>query len=61
MTRRLMVARMMHGFARPQPQDRPAAPPAYAHNQQNPAGEHISDGDRKRLDEVIRQKTGGGR
>lgn len=67
MIRRLMVVGVMRGLRGPQPQGSPApVPPAYAHNQSpqmnpNPAGEHISNGDRKKLDEVIRQKTGGGR
>jgi hypothetical protein len=41
--------------------DRGNAPPARANtgNSGNPAGEHLSDSDRRALDEVIRRKTEG--
>ncbi len=52
MIRRLMTA----GVLRPGPQ----ANPSYAHNP-NPEGEHISNSDRERLNQVLRDKSGGGR
>lgn len=54
MIRRMMVAGVMRTGAHSAP---PAAAPDHAQNS-DPEGEHISNADRKRLDEVIRQKTG---
>ena len=64
MTRRLMVPRMLHylharapGPAAAQTQSASNAPAS----NRNGSGEHLTDQDRKALDQVIRQKTGEGR
>jgi flagellar biosynthesis/type III secretory pathway M-ring protein FliF/YscJ len=65
MTRRLMLPRMF-----PRLGNRSAATPAAAQTQSasnepaashNGSGEHLTNKDRKALDDVIRQKTGEGR
>jgi hypothetical protein len=67
MTRRLMVPRMLHylNARAPVPPSPAAAQTQSASNapvsNRNGSGEHLTDKDRKALDEVIRRKTGEGR
>jgi hypothetical protein len=57
LARRLMMPSAAHYLAH-YAQDNPAAPPSDVSND-NGSGEHLSDSDRRALDEVIRRKTGG--
>ena len=68
MARRLMTPGAARYLA-PRATEYPAAPPQAdasdreaapaAHSNGNGSGEHLSDSDRRTLDEVIRRKTGG--
>lgn len=64
LAKRLMAPRMMHYInsrALPQHGSGSASPESASNDAGNPSGEHITESDRRKLDEVIKRKTDGGR
>ena len=64
LARRLMMPAAAHYLAHytqqtPPPEETQAEPAAPGNDNRNGSGEHLSDRDRRALDEVIRRKTGG--